>query len=265
MKNKNYLKLLLKITERARIKLLKEGPGTNEILGLNIKGDTTRTFDKTTEDFIMSEIRKIYKNITFLAEEAGVVKEGNDVYIIIDPCDGSSNFSRGIGLSAIAIAVAPSPYFEEVEIAVVKDIISGRTYHAIKGEGAYLDGFKVTPSPMEEVEEAIVGIDLDFPVKSDLDKVLPVLKSAKKIRKIGSNSLELSYVSSGGYDAFLDLRTILSSENFASAKLIIEEAGAFISDDKGEPIEGKIELTRKQNLVAAGNNILHEKILELLR
>ncbi len=265
MENKNYLKMLLDIVEKARIKLLKEGPGTGEILALNIKGDTTRTFDKNTEDYLMNEIRKIYKNITFLAEEAGVVEEGNDVYIIIDPCDGSENFSRGIGLSAIAIAVAPSPFFGEVEIAVVKDIVSGRTYHALKGGGAFLDGFRVVPSQVREIGEAIVGIDLDFPVKSDLDRVIPILKGAMKIRKIGSNSLELSYVSSGGYDAFLDVRSILSVENFASAKLIIEEAGGVISDDKGGPIEGEIELTRKQNLVAAGNSVLHEKIMELLK
>ncbi len=265
MENKDYLKLLLDIVEKARIKLLKEEPGTNEILGYNIKGDTTRGFDKTTEDYLMNEIRKIYKNITFMAEEAGVVEEGDDVYIIIDPCDGSSNFSRGIGLSAIAIAVAPSPYFGEVEIAIVKDIVSGKTYHAIKGEGAYLDDVRLALSSIVVLSEAIVGIDLDFPNKSDLDKVIPLLRGAKKIRKIGSNSLELSYVSSGGYDAFVDVRSTLSAENFASAKLIIEEAGGLISDDKGNPIEGEIDLTNKQNLVAAGNSVLHEKILEILQ
>ncbi|MGQ9720996.1 MAG: inositol monophosphatase family protein [Candidatus Jordarchaeum sp.] len=265
MENKDYLKLLLDIVEKAQVKLLKEGKGTNEILGYNIKGDTTRGFDKTTEDYLMNEIRKIYKNITFLAEEAGVVEEGKDIYVIIDPCDGSSNFSRGIGVSAIAIAVAPSPFFEEVEIAVVKDIVSGKAYYAIRGGGAFLDGVRVIPSKIKELSEAIVGIDLDFPVKSDLDRVIPILKTAQKVRKIGSNSLELSYVSSGGYDAFVDVRSTLSAENFASARLIIEEAGGLISDDEGNSIVGEIDLTRKQNLVAAGNSVLHEKILELLQ
>ncbi|MEX2704723.1 MAG: inositol monophosphatase family protein [Candidatus Freyrarchaeum guaymaensis] len=264
MENKGYLKLLLDIIERARIKLLKEGLGTNEILGLNIKGDVTRSFDKTTEDYLMNEIRKIYKNITFLAEEAGVVEEGNDVYIIIDPIDGSSNHSRGIGLSAISVAVAPSPYFEEVEIGIVKDIVSGNTYYAVRGEGSYLNGLKVRPSQIKELQESIVGIDLDFPDKSGLDRVIPILKSVKKVRKIGSNSLELSYVSSGGYEAFLDLRNILSAENFAAAKLIIEEAGGIFTDDRGNSVEGKIDLTKKQNLVAAGNEVLYERILELL-
>nr|MDO8082543.1 inositol monophosphatase family protein [Candidatus Freyarchaeota archaeon] len=264
MRKSDYLKLLLDVVERARLKLLEEGPGADEILGHNIKGDITRSFDKSTEDFLMNEIRKIYKNITFLAEEAGVVEEGNDVYVVIDPTDGSTNFSRGIGLCAIAVAVSPSPYFEEIEIAIVKNVVSGKTYYAIKGKGAYLDGLRVTPSSVKELEEAVVGIDLDFPNRSDLDRVIPVLRGARKIRKIGSNSLELSYVSSGGYEAFLDLRNILAPENFASAKLIIEEAGGIISDDKGNPIEGEIDLARKQNLVAAGNNILHEKIMELV-
>jgi myo-inositol-1(or 4)-monophosphatase len=264
MVEKNYLKLLLGVVERARVKLFREGLGANEILGYNVKGDATRAFDRITEDYIMGEIRKIYKNITFLAEEAGVVEEGDDVYVIIDPVDGSTNISRGIGLCAIAIAVAPLPYFEEVEIGIVKDIVSGKTYYALRGGGAYLDGAKVSPSHIVELSEAIVGIDLDFPNKSDLDRIIPVLREAKKIRKIGSNSLELSYVSSGGYEAFLDLRNVLSPENFAPVKLIIEEAGGIISDDKGNPIEGKIDLTKKQNLVAAGNNILHQKILGLI-
>jgi myo-inositol-1(or 4)-monophosphatase len=264
MQRTDYLKLLLDVAEKARVKLLNEGPGSNEFIGLNIKGDATRSFDKSCEDFIMSEIRKFYRNITFLAEEAGVVKEGDDVFVIIDPVDGSHNFSRGISLSAISIAVASSPYFEEIEIGIVKDIISGKTYYAVKGAGAYLNGLRVNPSKVKELQEATVGFDLDYPDRSDIYKVIPLLRSVKKIRKVGSNSLELSYVSSGGYEAFLDLRNVLSPENFASAKLIIEEAGGIISDDKGNLIEGEINLTRKQNLVAAGNKTLHEKILKLL-
>ncbi|MEM3586447.1 MAG: inositol monophosphatase family protein [Candidatus Jordarchaeaceae archaeon] len=264
MQKNNYLKLLLDVAEKARIKLLREGLGSNELLGFNIKGDITRSFDKYCEDFIMSELRKFYHNITFLAEEAGVVKEGEDVFIIIDPVDGSFNFSRGIGLSAISIAVAPSPYFEEIEIAVVKDIVSGKTYYAVKGSGAYLNDFRVASSSLKELSDAVIGFDFDYPDKSNLNKVIPLLKSVKKIRKIGSNSLELSYVSSGGYDAFLDLRNVLGPENFASAKLIIEEAGGIISDDKGNPVEGEINLTKRQNIVAAGNETLHEKILDIL-
>lgn len=264
MQKSDYLKLLLDVVEKARVKLLNEGPGSNESIGLNIKGDVTRSFDKSCEDFIMSEIRKFYHNVTFLAEEAGVIKEGDDVFVIIDPVDGSYNFSRGIGLSAISIAVAPSPYFEEIEIGIVKDVVSGKTYHAVKGAGAYLNGLKVTPSKVKELQEAIVGFDLDYTDRSDLYKVIPLLRRVKKIRKIGSNSLELSYVSSGGYEAFLDLRNILSPENFASAKLIIEEAGGIISDEKGNLIEGEINLTRKQNIVASGNSTLHEEILELI-
>lgn len=264
MQKSDYLKLLLDVVEKARVKLLNEGPGSNEFIGLNIKGDVTRSFDKSCEDFIMSEIRKFYRNVTFLAEEAGVVKEGDDVFVIVDPVDGSYNFSRGIGLSAISIAVAPSPYFEEIEIGIVKDVVSGKTYHAVKGAGAYLNGLRVTPSKVKELKEAIVGFDLDYPDRSDLYKVIPLLRRVKKIRKIGSNSLELSYVSSGGYEAFLDLRNILSPENFASAKLIIEEAGGIISDEKGNLIEGEIILTRKQNIVASGNSTLHEEILELI-
>lgn len=265
MQKNNYLKLLLDVVERARLELLREGSGLNKLLGFNIKGDVTRSFDKYCEEFIMSEIKRFHRNVTFLAEEAGVVKGGDEAFIIIDPVDGSYNFSRGIGLSAISIAVAPSPYFEEIEIAIVKDVVSGKTYHAVKGTGAYLNGSKVIPSPVKELQEAVVGLDLDYPDKSDLERVIPLMKMVKKIRKIGVNSLELSYVSSGGYEAFLDLRNFLSPENFASAKLIIEEAGGIISDEKGNPIEGEINLTRKQNLVAAGNDKLHEKILELLK
>ncbi len=255
-------------TRKLLNELDEENSSIGEIIGYNIKGDETRTFDTLAENNLIDGIKRICEEegvkATIMAEEGGVEKEGEDYYFIIDPVDGSTNFARDIGLSSISIAVASKPYFENVEMGIVKDIVSGKTWSAIRGRGSFLDGKKISPSKVKILEEAIIGVDLDFTQKKDLKIVYPLLLSVKKIRKIGTDALELSYVASGGYDAFVDVRRVLTPESFAAGKLIIEEAGGIVSDIFGREITGRISLTQAWTVVASGNELLHKKVLEKL-
>ena len=76
--------------------------------------------------------------------------------------------------------------------------------------------------------------------------------------------LELSYVASGRYDAFLDLRGSRIID-IAASKLIIEEAGAIITDENGEELSSRLGISEKTVVVAANNQTLHSKILDILR
>lgn len=251
------------ILERLREKLLSEWRDEEGLLGFNIKGDETRGFDITAEKFLIDEIRKRLPKAAFFAEEEGEIG-GEGPFFVLDPVDGSTNFLRKIGVYSVSIAVADEPYIERVNLGVVKNLVSGDTYVGIRGGGAFLNGRRIKVSGVTEPREAVIGIDLDFPDKSMLDKVLPLIKSVKKVRKMGSNALEISYVAHGGLDAFVDVRGVLTCESFLGAKVILEEAGGIVTDENGKEIKGKIDLSKRWNIIAAGNRVLHEKICSIL-
>ncbi len=251
------------VLERVRVKLLYEWKRDGSLVGFNVKGDETRSFDLMAEEFLINEIRKRYPEAAFFAEEEGEIG-GEGPFFIIDPVDGSTNFFRKVGSCSVSVAVADEPYLDRVKVGVVKSIFSGDVYIGIKGRGAFLNGEHIRSSNVKEVGDAIIGVDLDFPDKSNLKRLLPLLMQAKKLRKIGSNALEVSYVAHGGYDAFIDIRNVLTCESFLAAKIILEEAGGILTNEKGEKVKGKVDLAQKWSIIAAGNKELHSKICEIL-
>ncbi|MHA1607442.1 MAG: inositol monophosphatase family protein [Candidatus Freyarchaeota archaeon] len=259
-----YVSFLVDLLERARVRLLREWRGERGVVGVNVKGDETRGFDFRVEEYLVREIRGRWGRVGFFAEEEGEV-EGEAPFFVLDPVDGSTNFLRRVGVCSISVAVAEEPYLESARVGVVKNVLSGETYHAVKGGGAFLDGVPIAPSNTVSLDGAVVGVDLDFPDKEDLRKVLPLMLRARKIRKVGSNALEISYVAHGGYDAFVDVRNLLTCESFLAAKVILEEAGGKVTDERGAPIRGEIRLEKKWNIIAAANSTLHGEILAVLR
>ena len=83
------------------------------------------------------------------------------------------------------------------------------------------------------------------------------------MRVLGSVVLELSYVASGRYDAFLDLRGSRIID-IAASKLIVEEAGGIITNKYGEKLDNKLSIYERTIVVAANNNILHKQIIDIL-
>ncbi|MBS7246696.1 MAG: inositol monophosphatase family protein [Candidatus Jordarchaeales archaeon] len=252
------------ILERVRDRLLSDWREARELLGFNVKGDETRKFDVMAEKFLVEEIKRRYPEAAFFAEEEGEIGGGGP-FFVLDPVDGSTNFLRGIGACSVSVAVADEPYLEDVKVGVVKNLISGDTYVGIKGRGAFLNGQLIRASGVSELSEAIVGVDLDFPDKTELSKVFPLMMKVRKLRKIGSNALEIAYVAHGGYDAFIDIRGVLTCESFLGAKIILEEAGGVVTDGEGREIKGRMDLNKRWTIIASGNKVLHGKISEVLR
>jgi myo-inositol-1(or 4)-monophosphatase len=74
----------------------------------------------------------------------------------------------------------------------------------------------------------------------------------------------MCYVADGTTDAFIDIRGKLRTTDMAAAWLIIEEAGALITTPEGLPLNVKLDPRQKVEFVAAANNEIHKKILDLL-
>lgn len=183
---------------------------------------------------------------------------------LIDPIDGTNNAVKAIPAYGISVAVANVPEgrlatLDDVELGFVSNFSNGNFFEAIKGKGAWLNNEKVTPSDILTISNMTLG---GF-TKSSTTTASKLVDNARRMRVLGSVVLELSYVASGKYDAFLDLRGSRIID-IAASKLILEEVGGIITNKYGEKLDNKLSIYEKTIVVAANNEILHSQIINIL-
>ncbi len=183
---------------------------------------------------------------------------------LVDPVDGTSNAIKEIPAFGISIAVASVPdgrvaTLNDVELGFISNLANGNFFEAEKGKGCWLNNEEVHPSTNVNISNMTLG---GF-TKSGTSAASKLVDNARRMRVLGSVVLELSYVASGRYDAFIDLRgsRIL---DIAAAKLILEEAGGIITNKYGEKLNNKLSIHERTIVVAANNKILHRQMIDTL-
>lgn len=255
------------IFREVRQYLTGEGRDHLQEMERNGKGEVSLAMDRRAEEIAVQGLRQLFGGFRLFAEERGIVTEGDggQVSIVLDPCDGSANFARGIRATGFAIAVIDGEAFDlsRVRYALVGDVNTGDVYAAARGLGATKNGRAILGSTTTELVKAFVGLSINGETLSRLAAV-EALRAIRMVRSMGAATLDLGYVADGGYDACLFLWKNLTPENFAAASLIIAEAGGRLTDHRGRPF-GLCQLTTAYTVVAAANPSLHERLVEALR
>ena len=261
------LRGLEQIFQQVRLYLLTEGRTQLYEEARNGKGEASLAMDRRAEEIAVEGLRDLLGGFRLFAEERGIVTEGDggQVSAVLDPCDGSLNFSRGLRATGFAIAIIDGEAFDvsRVRYALIGDVFTGDVYAAALGAGATRNGRPIRGSANPDLAKAVVGLAVSgegLPRLAALDALRPI----KVIRSLGAATLDLAYVADGAYDASLFLWRNLTPENFAAARLIIEEAGGRLTDHRGEPF-GVCQLTTPYTVIAAGNPALHEQLVKSLR
>ncbi|MEM3769961.1 MAG: inositol monophosphatase family protein [Candidatus Bathyarchaeia archaeon] len=238
-------------------------------LGIGAGGDPIKQIDIEAEKAIVETLVKRDISFTLISEESGIRgygKNPNENYVTIDPIDGTTNLTRGIPFYATSIAVSAKPELNAVHTALVADLFHGTTYKAEKGRGAHCDNQKIAPSKQTNLEDVVVGIDLNtYKTREIVPCLTSLIEKTKHIRHLGANALELCYVADGTTDAFIDIRGKLRTTDTAAAWLIMKEAGALITTPDGKPLNAKLDPKERLTFVASANPQIHEKILSLIR
>jgi len=145
-----------------------------------------------------------------LGEEEG--DDGTAVRWVVDPIDGTRNFSRGLPVWATLIALEREG---ELAAAVVSAPALGRRWWAARGAGAFADGEPIRVSAVAELADASVSCSLG----SDLVRVEPLVWHARGLGDFWQHVL----VAEGALDAAVD--TQLSLWDSAAVELVVLEAG----------------------------------------
>ena len=102
-----HLNMMIKASEKASKVIIRDF-GELENLQVSKKGpkDFVTKTDKRVEKILMEELEKTKKNFSFITEESGkILNKNKEVFWIIDPIDGTTNFMHGIPHFAISIAL----------------------------------------------------------------------------------------------------------------------------------------------------------------
>lgn len=263
----------VKIAQKAGELILKSSQKKFKI-SFKGKNDLVTEIDLATEKFIIKEIKKLFPDHGILGEEMAFkakngiqIKDFNNCkYIwIIDPIDGTTNFSHGNPYYAISIGVfktkvaQKSKNFEYLEGELIAGVVYAPTlkelYYAEKDKGAYLNGKKIHVSKINKLEKALLATDMGHSKKdTNIKYIAEILEKCQGIRRFGAASLDLCAVARGTIDAYWELN--LKPWDMAAGILIIAEAGGKVTDISGNTLD----LFGKQALTS--NKKLHPEILK---
>lgn len=264
----DWINLLRACSQRIRIQVLAlfQSADADVGFGVGAGGDIMKKIDLDAEGALITTLQDHQVSCTLISEETGFKKIGSEpsiFYVTTDPLDGTTNAVRGIPFIATSIAVSTAPYLQDVETALVSDILHDITYTAQRGQGALRNEQKIRPSTISSLEKAVIGVDFNTFKKKELDtRLVTALEKTKHLRHLGANALEVCYVADGTIDAFLDLRSKLRVTDIAAAYLILREAGGLMVTPEGVEMNVPLAPTQRVSFIATANRSLYEVISE---
>ncbi|MBT4492156.1 MAG: inositol monophosphatase [Gammaproteobacteria bacterium] len=205
-----------------------------DLIDIETKGhnDFVTNIDRESEQIIIQTLREKYPDHKITGEESGSSdEEGADYEWVIDPLDGTTNFTRQLPHFCVSIACL---FKGRVEHGVVVDPIREEEFVASRGQGARLNGKRIRVSGLENLDGALVATGgRDRQLFSDEEAAVykELLEAKVFTRQPGSAALELCYIAAGRIDAMW-MRG-LGRWDIAAGSLLLTEAGGLIGDFEG--------------------------------
>ncbi len=238
------LNLMIKACEKAS-KIIIRDFGEIEKLQVSKKGpkDFVTKTDKRVEKILVEELTKSKKNFSFITEETGkIINKNKNVFWIIDPIDGTTNFLHGIPHFAISLALK---FDDVITIGLIFDPIKNEIFYAEKNNGSYLNNSRIRVSNKSNLEECLFATN-----NHGTQIVYPKLN----LRNSGCAALDMAYVGCGRFDGYFHNK--INLWDVAAGKIIIEEAGGKVNNIN--------EFKISQIDIRAGNPNIYDKMLKKL-
>ncbi|RLF45421.1 MAG: inositol monophosphatase [Thermoplasmata archaeon] len=247
------MKIAEDIEDRVREEKQKNFRQLSQELYMGADGTPTQRIDKIAEDIALSTVSK---KMNVLSEEAGFVDYGCEYTMVIDPVDGTRNAVHGIPFYCTSIAIGKEK-LSDVKYALVRNLLTGDTYTAEKGKGAFLNGSKIEVEKTSN--EPIFSLALG---KSGNNRMFNLLNINRlNIRSLGAAALEMCLIASGSIHAYIQGNDYLRVTDFAASTLIVREAGGEVFDIRGKLLDTRLNLKERSSVIAVSSEEFLEGIL----
>lgn len=211
-------------------------PDKIELKGLN---SLVSYVDKEAEKMLVAGLSKILPEAGFITEEgtAGDYEKGQKSYEtgsywIIDPLDGTTNFSHGLPIYSVSVGLLQDG---ELTLGVVYDICHKDCYSAFKNGGAFRNNQPIQVSQNKLLADSLQATGFPYHTFDVMEKYLKVvdtlMRSTRGLRRMGSAAIDLAYTACGKFDGFFEYG--LQPWDVAGGIVIVREAGGSVTDFKG--------------------------------
>jgi myo-inositol-1(or 4)-monophosphatase len=234
--------------------VLRDGFGRQHQIEYKGEADLVTEADEEAERKIEEVIYEAFPDHGMLTEEGGETEGQDDARWIVDPLDGTTNYTHGVPFFCTSVALERAG---EVVLGVVHDPMADETYAAERGGGATLNGNPLEVSSTDGPARALLGTSFaDRPEELEvgLDVFGRLADLARGMRRLGSGALDLCYVAAGRLDGCYERG--FSTWDVAAGVLIVEEAGGKVTDHQGSGLDPE----GSEGLVAS-NGLIHPSLV----
>lgn len=209
--------------------------------------------DKESERIIAEHLKKNFPEIEFLGEEsyaAGAKVEwksaGAQGRWILDPLDGTTNYIHRFPIFCISLGLEING---KIQLAVIDVPMLNETYTAIRGQGAFVNGRKISISKTEKFKDALLATGFvaehENIISEQLKIFSDIVRKSRGVRRPGAAAYDLALVARGVFDGYWERN--IQPWDAAAGILLVEEAGGVVQTYRGE------EYTPYKNSIVAGN------------
>jgi len=246
------------------VDIVKEAAGLMVTDGFDISqkdgfANIVTSSDVAVQSFLCDRLAALLPESGFLCEEEDMNDTSRELTWIIDPIDGTANYSRGIAQCAISVALK---HAADIVLGVVYLPRTGELFTARRGCGAWLNGSRITVSA-RPFANAVMCTALPVYHKEHTGLCSAIIRDVfmqcNDIRRFGAAAPELCYLAMGRCELYFEY--MLSPWDFAAASLIVTEAGGMLAGLDGQPLT----CTRQSGVIAANNKENLQKLLEVVK
>ena len=207
-------------------------------IGIDTKSnvyDVVTKVDKACEDYLLTEIARLYPTHSVLGEETGQhLHADSDWAWVVDPLDGTNSYSQGLPVFCVSIGVT---YKGEGVVGVVYAPYLDELYTAVKGEGAWFgkagetsEATRLHVSSKTCLKECVVASGFPYdkatnPI-NNIREVSIIIPQVRGFRRMGSAAYDLCCTAMGTIDAYWEYN--LNPWDVCAGQLIVQEAGGIV-------------------------------------
>ena len=221
--------------------------------------DPVTEIDLLCEKTIIDRIKQTFPGHDILAEESGTARgSSSPSKWVIDPLDGTLNFSHGYPCYCVSIGLE---HEGQLEVGVVYNPCLDELFVAERGKGATLNSKPIKVSTVPILRESLLVTGFHPKVINSLDDNLDhfcrLMKLCQAVRRPGSAAMDLVYTAMGRFEGFWELK--LCPWDVAAGALIATEAGATLSKFDGTPA------TIYDEEILVSNGLVHQEMVDALQ
>jgi myo-inositol-1(or 4)-monophosphatase len=185
--------------------------------------DLVTEADRRAEQIIMDAVRRRFPGHGILSEEADPRTSDSEWRWVVDPLDGTTNFTQGFPLFCVSIALQ---HREKSVVGVIYVPVLDRMSTAAAGKGTFVDGKQTSVSPKKILNQCVLATGFPYDraahPENNAEYFARMVPFVRGLRRTGSAAYDLSLVAAGVFDGFWELN--LRLWDVAAGTLMVKEA-----------------------------------------